>query len=1046
VPEANYDVGVRLKADGSGLVGETKQGVEALKGLEEQAKKTGSALGEVSRSHTQASESLRALIERARQAGVDVDKLGRDVAKITSTQGAYNTILGKTIESELRWQATQAAATQETGRASGALATLGEELERVAERKLRVSSLITGVIGKFGGPIGLIAMLGTATAAWLGFGTAAEHGARAAEEAAKKAKEAAESLPSPTQLARTRLQAIGAEIGQFQRGLAALPAQGIFPESETEGWRYAWLQNAIRARQEEAARLAWANAPGPGISIEEATKGLRTASTVLEEYQQRLKALDEAFGARMTQVAGLALEPAEKQRQLAQLATEKAEFEAAARRQYEAGLKSLEVREPKVRKEGSDFDRLIREATQLQAANEARLEGTEKLTTAERRLAEIEALYAEGLVKNVTPAQMDATRAAFASAAAVEREVREREKLEKAAKEAAQAYHRSAEHQFKELEQLEKTNQKLREHNQELGLTTAELGRVKAARAEAALAAAQEALALDELRDKDDAHNAALRERVRLLEDNARYTHEGAQRAVVAEQEKKALQEAKRITDNLEHSLTDATVSGLRAGFERGESVARNFLNRLKEMFYTAVLTPIIQPIVRPVAQFVGGAVSSVIGGITGSLFPGVANAGGGLNLASNALSAANFFGGGGVGFLGGLGTGLTMPAAELAALIESGTVGVAGAGLEAAALGGFGAVAPWLGVGALALGALGLFGDDDEGKPPDASSYVTLRRAGGRLELGPHAIYPGTTEDRRYLDELVVRLNALHPAARSVFDPILGRSLSTGGYSTAEEIGRQFIEPVIAQAKQFELELGVLRSGVPMAQVGLVQLGQSVETLGRELGTGVKTLEDWRGAFLAAADAGADAEKIAQWRALGTAIGQAAQASAQLAGQQTQIEAQLRGTVRGLPQQLGISSLEAARMSLATAESQAPLERFAAARAFLGEGYARALGGDLAAVQAFPELLQSALGIGREVFASGPQFAELFREGNRMLNDLLAHQREIEADIVASVPATIRDAAADQIAEIRSQTKQLVEGLAQVKSEIQRLQTALAA
>jgi hypothetical protein len=990
MPEATYDVGVRLKADGSGLVGETKQGVEALKSLEDQAKRAGAALGEEGRAARAAADEHARFAAQVRASTAEAQRAHAAEAGLAVVQSQSRQ------EIERKGLALAGLGREVTSYSSAMRGMTGEAIAATAA-KTGLQRVLSGLMRLFLGPAGYIALLGSAAASWINLGHAAQSGGSAFIKTATAAAEAASNA------ARRHAELVGV-LGSTLRGLrreGGLAPVGLSAFGGEPG-------------------LPAADVP----SVEKVLADLGGPAILAKRHEIKMREIERAFLAARARTQ----DPERR----AELDTLQEEAEADARRKYAASLRLLEVREPKalkVPKEESGFDRIMKEFAQMEAVAVARLQSTQKLTRAEERLAEVERLYIQGQLKDFTPAKMEAVRAAAAASAAAQKEARDQEELKKAAEEAAKAYNRLVAERFKELEPLETSNKRLAEHNEEIGLTTEQLDQLKIARAETALADAEAALALD-------SENVLLQERVRLLAENVRLLREGRAATITAQQARAAADEARRVqqewdrtTDHIERSLIDSIV--------RGGKSARD---HLVDLFRTVMLTPILQPFIRPFAA----AASSVIGGITGSLFPGVAHAGGGLNLASNALSIGNFFSGGGLGFASGYGAGLAMPAAELAALIESGTVGAAGAGLEAAALGGFGPVGLALGGAALLGGALGLFGDDRKGLPPDPSSYVTLRRAGDRLELGPHAIYPGTAEDRRYLDELVVRLNALHPAARSMFDPILGRSLSTGGYSTAEEIGRQFIEPLIAQAKQFELELGVLRSGVPMAQVGLVQLGQSVETLGRVLGTGVRTLEDWRGAFLAAVDAGADAEKIAQWRALGTAIGQAAKASAQLVGQQTQIEAQLRGTVRGLPQQLGIASLEAARMSLATAESQAPLDRFAAARAFLGEGYARALGGDLSAVQAFPELLQSALGIGREVFASGPQFAELFREGNRMLNDLLAHQREIEADIVASVPATIRDAAADQIAEIRRQTKEIVSSLESLRSDFRWLGAAI--
>jgi hypothetical protein len=627
----------------------------------------------------------------------------------------------------------------------------------------------------------------------------------------------------------------------------------------------------------------------------------------------------------------------------------------------------------------SDYSRLSREIRTHIELLELEAQGTEKVTQADRMRVQLYEAYISGAAK-LNEEQFLELDALIETARLLEIDARRREDAVRSRERYNEALAQSGQARARDLEQMREANRRLEEHNAALGASTEELGRLQIRRAEEALALERQKAELAGVPEAAEGELEYYRERVRLAERYLDLTRQGAQRALVVEREKEAREQAKRITDDLERSLTQATVDGLRAGFERGESVAQNFLARLKEMFFSAVLTPIIQPIVRPVAQLVGGAVSSVIGGITGSMFPGVAQAGGGWNLASNAISLGNWFDGGGLGFLGGYGSGLTMPAAELAALVESGTVGAAGAGLEAAALGGIGGALPWVGGALLLGGALGLF--DGGGGGPKPSQITLTGSAKTGFSTGDIDI-PGSAE------------------------------LYAAGWWDA--VRRELNDPKKYDPAVLEQFAGRWITGAP---------GESAQSMVARL---LQMIEPARQAAMRATE-------------------ENTRALQQLTDRVPQLEDALAARVRALGGQLGVDSLSAAISSLATSAYVAPLERFAAARAELQAQYERAIGGDLDAVRAFPGVVQQALAIGRDVYASGPQFAELFREGNRMLNELLAHQREIEADIVASVPATIREAASDQIAEIRRQTRELVDGLAQVKAEIQRLQTALAA
>lgn len=180
-------------------------------------------------------------------------------------------------------------------------------------------------------------------------------------------------------------------------------------------------------------------------------------------------------------------------------------------------------------------------------------------------------------------------------------------------------------------------------------------------------------------------------------------------------------EEARRFSEDLNRSLTDA----LFRGFEAGKGFGRNFFDALKNYAKTTILQPIVRMIMQPVTNSIAGVVSGL--GI-----PGLANAGtgGGMGALSNAGGLMNFFGGssspfsmgsimntggiagmgGGFGgiadFVSGYGSAamssLTGGTAATAAMIESGTVGFAGAGMEAAAgigaAGGLSSVLPYAG------------------------------------------------------------------------------------------------------------------------------------------------------------------------------------------------------------------------------------------------------------------------------------------------------------------------------------------------------------
>lgn len=162
-----------------------------------------------------------------------------------------------------------------------------------------------------------------------------------------------------------------------------------------------------------------------------------------------------------------------------------------------------------------------------------------------------------------------------------------------------------------------------------------------------------------------------------------------------------------------------------------------------------------------------------------------------------------------------------------------------------------------------------------------------------------------------------------------------------------------------------------------------------------------------------------------------------------ELRNQLADVKESFGGFIRGLPGRLGIPGLEEAQQTLAVSEYRAPLDRLSSARGIYESTLARARAGELDAVSAFPQVAQQLLGIGRDVYASGPQFQELFVEANRALNEVLEQQRGLQTDILKEVPVAIMEASRDQITEIKRQTTTLLEALRRVETEIRLLRAA---
>lgn len=225
-----------------------------------------------------------------------------------------------------------------------------------------------------------------------------------------------------------------------------------------------------------------------------------------------------------------------------------------------------------------------------------------------------------------------------------------------------------------------------------------------------------------------------------------------AQAKIANAQKRSILDEFNRTTAQISDSLTDA----LLRGFESGKGFVRNFVDTLKNLFKTLVLTPTIKAIIQPVA----GALTGAFG------LNGVANAGGidsvfgaasnvasianlttsvsslvtiGSQVASGAMSVANALG---TVFANSTGTGIS------GLLATNGAFGTAAAGSTAAttssALSSAAAAGPYVLAAVAALNALGVFRSRkivDGGLQGELGGQINdyaLERRGGTLFNGP--------------------------------------------------------------------------------------------------------------------------------------------------------------------------------------------------------------------------------------------------------------------------------------------------------------------
>ena len=488
-----------------------------------------------------------------------------------------------------------------------------------------------------------------------------------------------------------------------------------------------------------------------------------------------------------------------------------------------------------------------------------------------------------------------------------------------------------------------------------------------------------------------------------------------------ASEETKA--EWKKTNDEIGRGLSDA----LMRGFESGKDFAANFRDTLVNMFKTTILRPVIQWIVSPIS----GAITATLGGLG---FPGLAGAAGGGGGASGGLgslfSADGISGMAGAltgGFdavfqnagvmmgsqwladIGNYGLGVPM-IGGLAQMMMGNVAGGAGSMIGGGIGSLFGPVGTIIGSAAGSwLG--GMFGGGGSGTYATNTGYQLNGSgsiAGGFSGLG----YANSTNNGVNYQEVM-------PGA--------------GGFFTSVN---QQLPSMLADFEKLAKIMGIDSSGLAGANLSFnasgasdadtVQnaLGKIADQMATQLVPGIKSFQQ----------AG---ESLSQ------TLVRLAAASEQLRQQQQQSEGQLRGLVRGMPGALGITALEQYQRTLAVSDTLAPMDRLGAARSQYADLLGRARADDLSAVQAFPGAAQQLLGIGRDAFASGPEFAALMREVNRDLSGVLGHQQELQTDILSGIDVTIQQAAQDQIAEIRRQTNALVEANREIRDELRRLREA---
>jgi len=726
----------------------------------------------------------------------------------------------------------------------------------------------------------------------------------------------------------------------------------------------------------------------------------------------------------------------------------------------EAAIGAKFAKEPKK----SDYDQLIASIREKTAVTQAELEGRQKLGEAEQMAMKIMVGLRDDTLK-LTEAQKLAVVAGLEGLIPLDREM----ELRKQQQAVNAGYVQTAQLQIDKEERegavLAILNERLSEHAQQLKLETDLIGSSEAVR--------EKAIELRKLdiqfrKETAELQGKEMETAQRLFDFRRQEISDELDRRGAAQAVQKQLDESKAEAKKFNDDLNRGLVDSLFRGFESGKTFGRNFFDALKNMARTTILTPIVRFLVQPIT----GAITATLGGLG---IPGLAGAaaggaggagalGGAGNLLSLGNSAINAFSGegllGGIGsaifgsagaYAGALGLGSAAAGSQAALLAaQTGVFGAAGLSATAGAAGATAASAaltaiPYVG---LALAAISLLSGSrskkvsavDLGDPGGVGAgmlaqYQQLAGALGASGPSPSFGFGSNTGRQGQNPNFVIDVNAaqgryavgeVHGSFRKLDDATLQTEMARGVLfalqgSTLPAYLRAYFDslaPASLDKTAIDNALGFATS-LKQVRDQLVAAGDSADQFQRE--------------FLRAIEAGLTPESF-------PALQQRMQLLQQLTAQDDAVSGQLRGLVSALPGTLGITGLQQARDQLAISEFRSPTERFGAARSQLDETYARALGGDLSAVQAFPQLLQQSLAIGRDVYASGGQFQDLFLDGNRKLNELLAKHQDLQTNLLQEVPVAIRESANDQVAELKRIVTTLKEELGAVRNELRRL------
>lgn len=300
--------------------------------------------------------------------------------------------------------------------------------------------------------------------------------------------------------------------------------------------------------------------------------------------------------------------------------------------------------------------KIIEKVDDLIQKNQLYLSGNKDLTASQRVLLEV-GEYLRDNYKELSAAEVASLQAKINLAAATSEEADFREKLNKAAEASVKSTAKALDAFDDENKKIEEKIKKLKQEREELGKSRSEVEALTAARKREEMAIWQKRIALEEARDRGEGPEVeAMRERVRLLGIELDEQERLAKAAKESESAKVVAAEWKRVSEQIENSLTDALVNG----FNKGKGFFQSIGDWIVNYFKATVARGIAQAIMGGIGLGTATAANasplgSMLSGFLGS--PG-GNDGAGSGILGSLIgpiSGGMGLGALGTGFMGGL-------------------------------------------------------------------------------------------------------------------------------------------------------------------------------------------------------------------------------------------------------------------------------------------------------------------------------------------------------------------------------------------------------